>query len=196
MIWIYLREDKILPCIEKDDLRANLRVTVKERGAFQRVTIMSISGEKVNWRKLPPQTITMILINLRWHKIVPYIEKEGEPGANLRVTFHWENCSIDSAWCRSVLIETMLAYAIHNFEYQHIKITMMETRAFARVNWKKWAISTYVKIIEIREVGPCIPCILNGIQVIRIVKDQGVHCIKTPWSLLRVTIHWEKLLHW
>ena len=115
---------------------------------------------------------------------VPYIEKEDDPGANLRVTFQWEKCSIDSAWCCSVLIETMLAYAIHNFEYQHIKITMMEARAFARVNnWKKWAISTYVKIIEIREVCPCIPCILNGIQVIRIDKDQGVHCIKIPWSL-------------
>ena len=44
--------------------------------------------------------------------------KSTNPGANMRVTFYWENYSIGSPRWPSFLVESMLVYAIHNFEYQ------------------------------------------------------------------------------
>ena len=91
--------------------------------------------------------IQMILINLRWDKIIRCIEK-GNPGANLRVTFYRENCSIGSPRLGFSLVRSMLVYVVHNFQCQHIaKITVKGRRAFQRVtimsisgekvNWRK-----------------------------------------------------------
>ena len=77
--------------------------------------------------------IQMILINLKWDIIIRCIEK-GNPGANLRVTFHWENCSIGSPRLGFSLVGSMLVYVVDNFQCQHIaKITVRERRAFQRV---------------------------------------------------------------